>query len=47
MTEYIIQCKQTGRGLKKEWLEVMVDIGIIRTVNRWMEEYIEEKDKNE
>ena len=45
-TEHI-QCKQVEKErLKKEWLEETVDIGIIRTVNRWLEEYIEEGDKN-
>ena len=46
-TEHIIQYTQVEKErLKKEWLEETVDIGIIRTVNRWLEEYIEERDKN-
>ena len=46
-SEHIIQCKQVEKErLKNEWLEETVDIGIIRTVNRWVEEYIEERDKN-
>ena len=35
-----------GERLKEEWLEEIVDVGIIGRVNRWMEEYIEERYKN-
>ena len=46
-TEHIIQCKQvSGEGLNKDWLEETVDIEVIRKVNRWMEEYVEERDKD-
>ena len=46
-TEHIIQCKQIGgERLKEEWLEETVDIGITRTVNRLVEEYVEERDND-
>ena len=42
---YNVSRREGGR-LQKEWLAETVDSGIIGTVNRWMEEYIEERDKN-
>ena len=48
-TEHIIKCeKNRGIGrIKEEWLKETEKGFEIREINRWMERYIEEREKNE